>query len=487
MRVFFLAFLGPMALISVAPFSMWSQYNGTYPVWQALRASLLMSIVVVLLIGLLTLIMRSTAKGSVIVTLLICGLLAQYINIIVVFILMAVLGVFAIIGRADAYKNINIATLIMGLSLLYGAAGPAIQSSLETREIVVSNDALDSIILIEKPSIIHVVLDGYGTSDILSDIYDHDSEPFFSALEERGFTVVRDVTVPYSQTLPSMASVFSGGVIDVASRTDAHVLRRDLGTTITHGPVATILKDADYTIEGNRSGYGHLDHLQGGLFSPNPTALTELEGMLVTTDANVFAEIHNKTLRASLEPGLFDDIKTPFFYYQHLLAPHPPFSLNADGSSRSVTSTSYTDGNYLLSQLPNGRADYIEGYRQKILFIEDALLRQIDSYPTGPTIVLIHGDHGPGAFLDHNSAERTCMAERMQTFMAFYSNIPDISFTGVLDADRPVSTTNAYREIFNRLSVNEHSILPAESYYLSWASPMNAINVSLENLESRCN
>lgn len=486
MKTLLVALIGPMALISVAPFSMWSLYNGTYPVWQAIRASLLMSFGVVLAIGLLALIMKSASKGSVIVTMLICGLLTLYLNIIVVLMLVSMLGVIAFFDRANAYKNINIVTFIMGFSIFSGAAWPALQMRTEKRQIVTSSDALEAIDLVRTPSIIHVVLDGYGTSEILSGIYDHDSEPFFTALEERGFVVARKTTVPFSQTLPSMASVFSGGVVDVASRNNPHVLRRDLGTTITNGPVARILDEAGYTITANRSGYGHLDQLQGGILSSNPAGLTELEGMLFTLNKDVFAEVHNQTLRASLEPDLFDDIEKPFFYYQHLLAPHPPFSLNANGSSRPTTTSSYADGSHAIRQLQNGRAEYIEGYRQKAIFIEHALLRQIDSYPVGPKIVLIHGDHGPGAFLDHNSAEGTCMSERLQTFMAFYSNVPDVTFTSVFDTDRPISTVNAYREIFNRLSDDELPLLTAKSYYLSWPNPMNAIDVSPEGLGSGC-
>jgi hypothetical protein len=475
-----------MALISVIPFSMWNFYNGTYPVWQAVRASLLMGLIVVLAIVLLKPIMKSTSKGSVVVTLLVCGLLTPYLNTTVVLMLIGIMGVVALLDRANAYKNISIVTLIMSFSLLSGAAWPALQASIERRQIVTSADAVAAIELAQNPSIIHVVLDGYGASDILSNIYDHDSEPFFTALEERGFVIVRKASVPFSQTLPSMASVLSGGVVDVASRTDPHTLRRDLGATITNGPVANVLEEAGYTLAGNRSGYGHLDQQQGGILSSNPKGLTELEGMLFIRNKNVFAEVHNQTLRTSLEADLFDGIEQPFFYYQHLLAPHPPFSLNADGSSRPVTTSSYADGSHAIRQLQNGRAEYIEGYRQKALFIERALLRQIDSYPSGPKIVLIHGDHGPGAYLDHNSAEGTCMSERLQTFMAFYSNVPGVSFTSLPDADRPISTVNAYREIFNRLGVDELPLLPAKSYYLSWPNPMNAIDVPSESLEAAC-
>ena len=298
--------------------------------------------------------------------------------------------------------------------------------------------------------------------------------------------VIRKATTPYSQTLPSIASVMSGGVVDVAARVDPHVLRRDLGYTISNGPVVTVLREAGYTLTRNRSGYGYLDHPQAVDLTPNRFGLTELEAMLDLDNPDTFGRVHSRILKASLEPGLLNNLAEPFFHYQHMLAPHPPFSLNADGSSRLVTTRSYMDGNHALGLLQNGRADYIEGYRQKALFIENALLRQIDAYPPGPKIVLIHGDHGPAAFLDHESAERTCMSERLQTFMAYYSNVPDVSFDDLLKADHPVSTVNAYREIFGRLATYEIPTLPAQSNYLSWSTPTKAIEVGPEDLRAEC-
>lgn len=480
------ALIGPVTLIAVVPFTVWSLYNGTYPVWQAVRASLLLGVVVLLLIGLLSWLMRSVPKAAVVATLVICGLLTLYVNSTVVLMLLGIFSLAAFVDRSQAFRNLNIAASVMGFVLLGGAAWPALQTSFEDRQLVASDDAVGAISLKQKPSIVHIVLDGYGSPEILSRIYEHDSERFFTALEQRGFVVIRKVATPYSQTLPSMASVMSGGIVDVAARVDPQVLRRDLGYTISNGPVASVLREAGYMLTRNRSGYGYLDHPDATDLTPNRIGLTELEAMLVPGNPDVFGQVHNTNLKASLKPGLLNDLDEPFFYYQHLLAPHPPFSINADGSPRPVTTASYKDGSHLLWLLEDGRADYIEGYRQKALFIENALLRQIDAYPPGPKIVLIHGDHGPAAYLDHESAERTCMSERLQTFMAFYSNVPDVSFEDLVETDYPVSTVNAYREIFGRLTTDEIPTLPAQSNYLRWSAPTKAIEVAPEGLVDDC-
>lgn len=486
MRTLFFALIGPVSLIAIAPFTIWTYYNGMYPAWQAVRASLLLGMVALLAVGLLSYAARSISKGSLAVTLIISGLLIFYINVAVVCMLIGAFGLVACIDRIHTYRNLNIFASIMGVTLFSGAVWPALQASLENRQVVPSEDALGTIELLQKPSIIHVVLDGYGTSDILSNIYNHDSERFLTALEQRGFVVIRRATTPYNQTLPAMASVLSGGVVDVGSRENQHVLRRDLGHTMSNGPVASVLRDAGYTFTRNNSGYGHLDHSQATSIDASWFGLTELEAMLFKGNPDIFGQVHNTTLKASLEPGLLNNIEAPFFHYQHLLAPHPPFSLNADGSARPVTTRSYLDGSHALPHLRNGRAEYIEGYRQKALFVENALLRQIDAYPEGPKIVLIQGDHGPGAFLNQDSAGHTCMAERLQTFMAFYSNVPNISFDGLLDAEQPRSTVNAYRAIFDRLTADEIPSLADQSYYITWTEPTKAMAVTSPELMVEC-
>ncbi|MBJ3762508.1 hypothetical protein ILP92_07100 [Maribius pontilimi] len=479
--------IGPLALIAIVPFSLWSNYNGTYASWQAVRAALLLGIAVLLAIAVFNWMLKSLPKASFVVTMIVCSVLTLYLNIGVILMLAGIFAVAGLVDRAQAYRNIGLAASSIGLVLLAGAAWPALNATLESRELVSSEDALGEITLSEKPSIIHVVLDGYGAPDVLADIYDHDSERFLTQLEARGFTVLRNVTTPYSQTLPSMASIMSGGFVDVAARGSANVLRRDLGHTISHGPVATVLRDAGYTMTRNRSGYGYLDTGAWAHAGNNRIGLTELEAMLAPGGPTTFASLHNQVLKDSMQPGLLNDLAVPYFHYQHLLAPHPPFSVNADGSVRPVTTLSYLDGNHAVAMMPRGRADYIAGYRQKALFIENALLRQVDAYPPGPKIVLIHGDHGPGAFLDHESADRTCMKERMRTFMAFYSNVPDVSFDDLLRADEPLSTVNAYREIFARLSADELLRLPTVSNYLTWSKPMEAHKIPNDVMQKECN
>ncbi len=82
-----------------------------------------------------------------------------------------------------------------------------------------------------RPSIFHIVLDGYSRRDVLDGVYGFDNAAFLAELRQLGFFVAEGATSPYSQTLLSMNAVFSAGYInDVpeAGDHDERRLRREL-------------------------------------------------------------------------------------------------------------------------------------------------------------------------------------------------------------------------------------------------------------------
>lgn len=486
MRLGLIVAFGPALLASVIPYTVWALFNGTYPVWQANRAAMILGLIVLMGISLLALLMRSVGKATIITTLLVCAALTFYLNLTVILIVILVLVLAALLDRTNGLRNANLATLIMGLVLFGGAIQPPALAALEQRKLVTSKDAIRNMDLSLTPSIIHIVLDGYGSQDTLENLYNYESENFFSALERRGFNVIRNATSPFSQTLPSMASVMSGGAVDLTQKVEPNELRRNLGFTIENGPVAEVLRNAGYVFFRSKSGYGYLDHQSASELNSNAFGLTELEANLFYSRPDMFGQVHNKILKAALEPGTLHDMNDPYFYYQHVLAPHPPFSVNADGSARSITTISYSDGNYAVQALAGGRDEYIVGYREKAHFVEDALLRQIDAFPVGPKIVLIHGDHGPGALLNHESAEETCMSERLTTFMAFYSNVPNVTFDQLAKESQGLSIVNAYRAIFSQLSEVDIPLLKSPSWYLPWSDPAQTFQVEDTVLSADC-
>lgn len=486
--------LAAMLLIAVIPYQAWSQFGGSYPPWHAHRIVLL-ACGILLCLGLL---LRwggvRPAKIGVALTLPVLALLLPAVGPIVVTVTLAAAVLAGLLDRQRRFENANLALVAMGAVLLFGAAKPIVEFTAFEEEVVAVPDdsapfsATEALRLSQTPSIVHIVLDGYGSAETLRSIYDHDPRPFFAQLEERGFTVIENAISPFSQTLPSMASVMSGAPVDVSgSSSRGTALRRNLGHTIRNGPVPQILEQAGYTFARTESGYHFLDFDDTRIVASSPLRMSLLDAHLLRGVGSYFGAVHNEGLRAALSPGTLADLPRPFFYYQHLIAPHPPFTIAADGSTRETHSSSFADGNHMATASAEQPTYYFEGYREKARFIEASLMRQINSLPDGPMIIVIHGDHGPGAFLDHENASVTCMSERLTTFVAVYSDIPEVPERLSEKQGDGFSIVNIYRAIIGALSDSEIPLVEPQSSFLPWSDPTSPTAVSSLELSQRCN
>ena len=77
------------------------------------------------------------------------------------------------------------------------------------------------------------------------------------------------------------------------------------------------------------------------------------------------SQIRNRLLRDALGPDNYQSLTLPTFLYQHILAPHPPFSIGADGNFRETPMDTLSDGSHAIMDSPDLRAEYIRGYSEK--------------------------------------------------------------------------------------------------------------------------
>ena len=169
-----------------------------------------------------------------------------------------------------------------------------------------------------------------------------------------------------------------------------------------------------------------------------------------------------------------------------MLSPHPPFSLTADGEDRETISPHLEDASHFVRQSAERRASYIEGYVEKLKYTNQALLRQLANLPSGPIVVIVHGDHGGGALFDHESLERSCALERYSTLFAVYSNIPQVQQAFVRLANDSFNLANIYRVVLSALSDNEIEYLPDVSYFSPWSAPRAITPVPPEVRSAPC-
>ncbi|HJQ14115.1 MAG TPA: sulfatase-like hydrolase/transferase, partial [Anaerolineales bacterium] len=164
-----------------------------------------------------------------------------------------------------------------------------------------------------------------------------------------------------------------------------------------------------------------------------------------------------------------------YFVYAHLIAPHPPFVFDEEGAVVSHdTPFTLNDANYYIRD--HSQRNYIAGYRRQIQYINELVLNTVDAIlarSTTPPIIIIQGDHGPGAYLHWGSLENTLPAERFGILNAYY--FPDQDYTRLYPSISPV---NSFRVLFNQFFDADYALLPDQHYYSSWSFPFDFVEVT---------
>lgn len=487
MRQSFALPFGPFLLVVVLPYSHWLSYSGIFPISEANRAALLaIAIMMALVVG-AWLLSRSLHQAGVIGAIVAAMAFLYFSSPIIPTSIFSLIVATMIIEKKIGYEKVITGVNALGLIMLT-SLWPIIQEMTDEPALIPTRTPPIGLVdLTQSPSIVHIVLDGYGSAKTLNDLYHHDTEPFHNALRQRGFVIMEQTYAPFNQTLFVMASIMSGASVALPGEdTNVKKYRENLGYTTVNGPVPRLLKTAGYTIATSRSGYSFFDNASAVQLKETTPWMTGLEASMLPSSMGQAARIHNQTLKDALRPGTLDRLAQPYFYFQHLLGPHPPFTINADGTLRKTISSTILDGSHFVQGSEDRRAEYLAGYKQKAMFIENAILNQFDALPDGPKVVILHGDHGPGAYLSHDSARDSCLAERLATFSAVYSNIPEIRAAFAEKADTPFNLLNLYRTLLPAISDAKFIDLAPEIQFLSWLNPADATAISPAILRSPC-
>ena len=341
------------------------------------------------------------------------------------------------------------------------------------------------------PSIVHIVLDGYSSNQALAKIYKFDNGRFAQSLRELGFVVFPNIDTPYNQTLLTMSSIFHGDYLDLSkppfSVNDRTEISNSVGRFITENLVHQQLRKAGYTLGHTPIGYGPLVFpeynvtsvsenmmLQMNLFEMHLFASTWLKQMLPFSQLAALG--YDTLVRQAFTDRFYRRLQEPFHIYQHVLAPHPPFSMDRSGESGwsdNLAFDSISDGDHSTYGKPDLQAKYRSGYVEKLIYTNAAILEQMRdllSNVKGPKVVIIHGDHGGGSLLLQEDAGGTCIAERMQTFAAVYSDVDAIRSAFSTTLAEALNRMNLYRILFGTIFEMKLKPLPTRSYFATWGN-----------------
>jgi len=347
-----------------------------------------------------------------------------------------------------------------------------------------------------RPDIYYIILDGYGRQDILQALYEFDNSSFLNGLSSRGFYVAEESSSNYIQTMLSLSSSFNLDYLQSLKAEGTRIENRgDLVSLVQNNKVRSVLAQNGYQLISFRNEYKatipsaeiFYDESQSGLVYP----VTAFESILIDhTMARALSHVpvfskaliempydtHRRHILSTFEmlqevPALDGN----YFVYAHIIAPHPPFVFDERGEAVTHdTPFTLNDANYYIRE--HSQKNYIAGYRRQIQYVNMLVLETIDAIltrSTTPPMIIIQGDHGPGAYLHWGSLEHTIPAERFGILNAYY--FPEQDYELLYPSISPV---NSFRVLFNQFSGADYALLPDRHYYSSWSFPFDFVEVT---------
>ncbi len=326
------------------------------------------------------------------------------------------------------------------------------------------------------PDIYYIILDGYGSADVLNQYYNLDNRPFLETLTDLGFKVAQNSLANYKQTNPSIASMLNMDYIDL--------LEDDFGDSFNYQPLNYMIHNNRVIEQFHRLGY-RVDAFSTG-FSPtefftadkiyHPALHPNEFEMLVIASTPLryllndeLHAIHRERVRFTLENIAAAGAQTgPDLVLAHVLSPHPPFVFNSNGESITPQHPFSTFDASDFMQFGTVE-EYKTGYVNQIAYVNRAILSTVQEIlresETSP-IIILQGDHGPGANFNHLVLDVNNLGERYPILYAAY--IPCGSGNPIPDDITPV---NSFRYISNACFAAKLTYLENRQYFSSTLSP----------------
>jgi hypothetical protein len=360
------------------------------------------------------------------------------------------------------------------------------------------------------PDVYYIVLDGYARGDVLTELYDFDNQPLLDHLRSLGFYIADESHTNYNQTFLSVPSSLNMAYINdlMEVEPDTPYDYKKHVRLVDNSEVERILAELGYEMVNFNSGHGltsivNADHYlrpentEESLFDSSINffgksfPLTSFEALLLETTA--LRPFLPKMYQSMAEPPKFqrhrDRILYTFshladlaqadgnyFTFTHIITPHPPFVFEADGEPKLHTDAySIADGTHFVGR-KGSRAEYIDGYRNQLTYVNTLLVEtveQILAQSETPPVIILQADHGPGAYFDWHSVEKTDNNERMSIFNAYY--FPGGDEGWLYPSITPVNT---FRVVLNRYFDYDLELLEDLSYFSDWSTPYDFIDIT---------
>ncbi len=382
------------------------------------------------------------------------------------------------------FNIVAITLIIMPISLIgYRQTLRMVKNLTAIEKIAFENEDLTTT---NQPDIYYIIVERYGSQDVLKESYDFDNSEFIKFLEGQGFYIAKS-QANYHFTITSLASSLNMDYL-----TD---LEKKMGTEETDQyPLAEHLENntvIDY-MKSRGYQYLHFGYEQGGLTTQNPHAdfnynlnkraplnVSKFFGILISqTIYDPLVSLINRVAKYDLIPdtaegrrkryydltldqfkqlGNSAKIPGPKFVFAHTFIPHDPHVFEADGS--------------YMNQKTAQSLSYKQSYINQIIATNKILKDLIEALQKDSRVqpvIIIQADEGPYPEKIWKSDTQTFkwmkatkdeFKEKFGILNAYY--LPGKTTTGLYPAITPV---NSFRLVFNLYFGENLPFLPDKIY-----------------------
>jgi hypothetical protein len=276
--------------------------------------------------------------------------------------------------------------------------------------------------------------------------------------------------------------VHQNEVFELASQAGYELVVFDSGQAITGIPHADhyLRPDLSFAQQSTTSN-NQKEQPKLGLFEDKLLETTALRPLLPIIFKNFAEDSRYEKQRQSIlntftNLSSFAQEEGSYFVFAYVISPHPPFVFDADGEPISQWRPyAVSDGSHWVGGIGT-RDEYISGYRDQIHFINSLLIKAIEDIlrnSENPPIIIIQGDHGPGAYFEWQSLKQTNLRERMSILNALY--LPGGDEGWLYPSITPVNT---FPVIFNRYFGGEFTLSEDRAYFSKWGRPFEFTEVT---------
>ena len=249
--------------------------------------------------------------------------------------------------------------------------------------------------------------------------------------------------------------------------------RKFFRNIIKENLVSTILEKSGYTfVTLPYTWFGNYENLKSDIHIKAQHEQNDFNAILINKTP-IYALATPSELRASQAKTLeileaipkISEFPESTFSYIHLMASHPPFIFDENGSVEKITPECFSggDGNDYYRTCP-GVEKFRESLQKQVTYFNkrfEEIIEEILSRSAIQPIIIIQGDHGPGSAFHQTSLEQSNIEERMSILNAY---LVPAEIKKELYSE--ISPVNSFRLILNHLLGYDFKKLEDKNYFI---------------------